>query len=98
MREYEVTIIVQPQLEEEARKELIAQVSGWLVPDADDNSKPVEKHWGSRQLAYPIRKFNDGYYVMYEAKIDPTRITDIERNMQYSEDILRYLVVRKDEG
>lgn len=97
MREYEVTIIVQPQLEEEARKELIARVSGWLAPDADDESKPVEKHWGSRHLAYPIRKFTDGYYVMFEARIDPARIKDIERNMQYNEDLLRYLVVRKDE-
>ena len=34
---------------------------------------------------------------MYEAKVDPTRFGDIERNMQYSEEILRYLVVRKEE-
>ena len=97
MREYEVTIIVQPQLEEEARKELIARVNGWLTPTADDDNKPVENHWGSRHLSYPIRKFTEGYYVMYEAKVDPTRLSDIERNMQYSEDILRYLVVRKEE-
>jgi small subunit ribosomal protein S6 len=97
VREYEVTVIVKPQLEEEARKELIARVSGWLAPDADDKSKPVENHWGSRQLAYPIRKFTEGYYVMFDAKIDPQRIDDIERNFQYNEDILRYLIVRKEE-
>lgn len=96
MREYEVTVIVQPQLEEEARKELIARVSEWLVPDADEDSKPVENHWGSRKLAYPIRKFTEGYYVMYEAQLDGTRIKDIERNFQYNEDILRYMVVRKE--
>jgi ribosomal protein S6 len=33
---------------------------------------------------------------MYEAKVDPTRLADIERNMQYNEDILRYLIVRKE--
>ena len=98
MRKYEVTIIVQPQLEEEARKELIARVSDWLAPGAEEADKPVENHWGSRKLAYPIRKFTDGYYVMYEAEMDPTRITDIERNMQYSEDLLRYMVVRKEEA
>jgi small subunit ribosomal protein S6 len=97
VREYEVTIIVQPQLEEEARKELIARVSDWLAPGAADDDKPVENHWGSRHLAYPIRKFTEGYYVMFEAKVDPTRFGDIERNMQYAEDILRYLVVRKEE-
>jgi small subunit ribosomal protein S6 len=97
VREYEVTIIVQPQLEDEARNDLIARVSEWLVPGADEDSKPVENHWGSRHLAYPIRKFTDGYYVMFEANLDPTRIGEIERNFQYNEDILRYLVVRKEE-
>jgi small subunit ribosomal protein S6 len=97
VREYEVTIIVQPQLEEEGRKELIARVSDWLVPDADDDNKPVENHWGSRQLAYPIGNFTNGYYVLFEAKVDPARIKDVERNMQYNEDLLRYLIVRKDE-
>lgn len=98
MCKYEVTIIVQPQLEEGARKELIARVSDWLVPGAEEANKPVENHWGSRKLAYPIRKFTDGYYVMYETDLDGTRIGDIERNMQYSEDILRYLIIRKDEA
>ncbi len=97
MRKYEVTIIVQPQLEKDARNELIARVSDWLVPGADEANKPVENHWGSRKLAYPIRKFTEGYYVMYEAELDGSRIKDIERNFQYNEDILRYLVVRKDE-
>ncbi len=98
MREYEVTIIVQPQLEETARNELIARVSDWLVPGAEEANKPVENHWGSRRLAYPIRKFTDGYYVMYEANLDSTRIGEIERNMQYSEDLLRYMIVRKEEA
>ena len=98
MREYEVTIIVQPKLEETERNELIARVSDWLVPAAEEANKPVENHWGSRRLAYPIRKFTDGYYVMYEAKLDSTRIGEIERNMQYSEDLLRYMIVRKEEA
>ena len=97
MRKYEVTVIVQPQLEEGPRQELIARISEWLIPGADEENKPVENHWGMRQLAYPIRKFTQGYYVMYETGLDPTRIHDIERNMQYDENILRYLVVRQDE-
>ena len=96
MREYEVTIIIQPQLDDEARTQLIERVSDWLAPEAEEDDKPAQNHWGLRQLAYPIRKYTEGYYVLYDAKIDASRITEIERNMQYSEDILRYLVVRKD--
>lgn len=96
MREYEVTVIFQPQLDDEARSELIERVSDWLAPDASEDDKPVQHHWGQRQLAYEIRNFKEGYYVLYEAKVDPVRIADIERNMQYSEDILRYLAIRKE--
>jgi small subunit ribosomal protein S6 len=97
VREYEVTVIFQPQLDDEARSELIERVSQWLAPDASDEDKPVQHHWGQRQLAYDIKNFSEGYYVLFEAEVDPSRIAEIERNMQYSEDILRYLSVRKDQ-
>ncbi len=96
MREYEVTVIIQPQIDEEGRAQLIERVSDWLSPDASEDDKPVQNHLGQRRLAYEIDRHNEGYYVMFEAKIDPNRIGEIERNMQYNEDLLRYLVVRKD--
>jgi small subunit ribosomal protein S6 len=96
VREYEVTVIVQPQLDDDARADLIERVSDWLAPNADEENKPVQHHWGQRQLAYPIKRYTEAYYILYESKIDPQRIGDIERNLQYAEDILRYLVVRKE--
>jgi small subunit ribosomal protein S6 len=97
VREYEVTIIVQPTLEESARNEVIERVTAWLTHGEGDEAKPVVNHWGMRQLAYPINKHKQGYYVFYEAKLDPARVTDVERNMRYVESLLRFLVVRKDE-
>jgi len=97
VREYEITIIVQPHLDDEARTELFERVNEWIAPGAEEEKKPVQNHWGQRQLAYPIRDFTEGYYLMYEALVDPSRISEIERNMQYAEDIIRYMVVRKGE-
>ncbi|WP_374685598.1 30S ribosomal protein S6 [Promineifilum sp.] len=97
MRDYEVTVVIQPQLEEAERAQLIERLSNLLVPGSKEGGNLTANHWGVRQLAYPIRKFQEGYYVLYEAKIDPTRIREIERSMQYNEDVLRYLVVRKGE-
>jgi ribosomal protein S6 len=34
---------------------------------------------------------------LFEAKLDPERLADIERNMQYADDVLRYMIVRKEE-
>ena len=96
MREYEVTIIIQPQLEEDERKELIQRVSELLAPVAKEEEKPTVNEWGMRRLAYPIQKNTEGYYVLYEGVLDGSRIPGIERSMQYMEDILRYLIVRKE--
>jgi len=97
VREYEVTVVIQPQLEEAERNQLIERLSNLLVPGSKEDGALTANHWGMRNLAYPIKKFQEGYYVLFEAQIDPTRIKDIERSMQFNEDILRYLVVRKGE-
>jgi small subunit ribosomal protein S6 len=96
MREYELTIILQSKLDESARDEIIERVTDWVTNSDDEAEKPVVTHWGKRYLAYPIQKNVEGYYVFYEAKIDPENISSIERNMQYTEDILRYMFVRKE--
>lgn len=96
MREYEVTIIIQPQLEEGERDKLIERISDLLVPGATEEEKPSADVWGMRRLAYPIQKNTEGFYILFDAVLDPARIPDIERSMQYMEDVLRYLVVRKE--
>lgn len=97
MREYEVTVIFQTKLDDEARSALTERVSEWLTHGETEADKPVPNVWGQRRLAYPIRKNTEGYYILFDAKLDPQRLTDIERNMQYAEDILRYMFVRKEQ-
>ena len=96
MREYEVTIIIQPKLEEDERKKLIERISELLVPGAEEEEKLSVDEWGMRRLAYPIQKNREGYYVLYEGAIDAARLPEAERSMQYMEDVLRYLTVRKE--
>ncbi|MCA9953699.1 MAG: 30S ribosomal protein S6 [Ardenticatenaceae bacterium] len=98
MREYEVTVIFQTSLDDEARTALTERVSGWLTHGDAEADKPQPNVWGQRRLAYPIRKNTEGYYILYDAKLDPQRLSDIERNMQYTDDILRYMIVRKEEA
>jgi small subunit ribosomal protein S6 len=96
MREYEFTIVLKPDLDDDVRNELIQRVETMLTHGDGEEDKPTVNHWGQRILAYPIKKYNEGYYVLYEANLDPTRISDIERTVTYIDDILRHLVVRKD--
>ncbi|MCA9933262.1 MAG: 30S ribosomal protein S6 [Ardenticatenaceae bacterium] len=96
MRDYEIIIILQPELEDEARDSLLERIQGWIAPDGAEASSLQADHWGMRQMAYAIRKFNRGFYAYYEAQVAPERIAEIERNLQYTEDVLRYMFVRKE--
>lgn len=96
MREYEITVLIQPQLEDEERAALIQRIEGWMTGGDKEAAKPVVNHWGQRSLAYPIKKFTEAYYVFFEATLEPGRVNDMERNMTYVEDILRHLVIVKE--
>ncbi len=96
MREYEVTIILKANLEDETRNQLIERVEGWLTSGDDGANKPVIHHWGQRPLAYPLKDQREGYYVLYEAQMEPQRMDEVEREILFVDDILRHLVVRKN--
>lgn len=96
MREYEVTIILNTNLDDDARNQLIERVERWLTPADNEESKPVIHHWGQRQLAYSLKGQSEGYYVRYEAKLEPSAMSNVEREILFVEDILRHLVVRKE--
>ena len=97
MREYEVTVILIAGLEDEAQKEVLGRVEGWLGEGMAEDEEAKSEHWGQRTLAYPINKQTEGYYVYYEVVLDPVKIGEIERNFTYMDEILRHLVVRKED-
>lgn len=97
MREYEVTVVLKPDLDDDARTEVLERVEGWLSQEENEGNELAINHWGQRLLAYPIEKFTEGYYVHYVASLDPTVVHEVERNILYVDDVLRHLVVRKPE-
>ncbi|MFN2190307.1 MAG: 30S ribosomal protein S6 [Candidatus Promineifilaceae bacterium] len=94
MRDYEVVIVLKPDIEDEARSELIEKLEAWMIHDENESDLLKSDHWGMRTLAYPIRKYEEGYYLFYDAKLDPSKINEMERNFTYQDEILRHLVVR----
>lgn len=94
MRNYEVVLIVHPDLEEAAFKEIVDRVAGWVTENGGSITK-VDV-WGKRTLAYPIRKKKDGQYVLIEAAMAPAFCATLERNMRLTEPIMRFLVSNKD--
>lgn len=97
MRDYEVTVVLKPDLEDEPRTEILGRVESWLTQEGGAEGEINATHWGLRSFAYPIKKYTEGYYVYYEVSLNPAGINEIERNFTYVDEILRHLVVRKND-
>jgi small subunit ribosomal protein S6 len=53
--------------------------------------------WGRRKLAYPINRHLEGNYVVTQIRLDPARAHELESGFAISDDIIRHLLIRKDE-
>ncbi|HZQ08732.1 MAG TPA: 30S ribosomal protein S6 [Anaerolineae bacterium] len=90
MANYELTYILRPL--EEAN--LTAANDRIATTLRNAGGEIVARHdWGRRRLAYPIRKINDGYYTTLYITLPGNAVRGIERSLQLSDDVLRYLVV-----
>lgn len=94
MRIYETGFVLAPNLSEEDTEKIVLQMAD-IVGQRQGRLIKQEK-WGKRKLAYPIKKFNEGYYVffLYEGKGDIP--LELERRFKQSDAVLRYLTVRKE--
>ena len=94
-RSYEVMFILRPDLEEADSDKLIETFSGY-VTGGGGTVKSTEK-MGRRRLAYTVRKFNDGFYVLLIVEAPASLIAEIERRLRVSEQVIKFITVRTDE-
>ena len=94
-RAYEVIVVVRLDIEEGAVNNTIDQVKNWI--ETDDGKVQKVDRWGRRKLAYEIEKQREGYYVLMDAEMESRGLNELERNMNLSQNLLRYLIVRKED-
>ena len=94
-RVYEVMFIVRPDVTEEETDKLIAGFSA-TVTAGGGVVKTVEK-MGRRKLAYLVRKFNDGNYVLLTIEADGAGVLELERRLRVTEPVIKFITVRIDE-
>jgi small subunit ribosomal protein S6 len=94
MRDYELVLIVHPDLDEAAVNETLDKVKGW-INEADGQVVKTDL-WGKRRLAYPVRKQHEGQYVLIELKAKPTFTAPLERNLRFLEPVLRFSLIFKE--
>ncbi len=91
MRRYETIFIANPDLQDEARKNLfkkftnlLTQTGGLLVKIED---------WGNRKLAYEIKKKSRGYYLCLTYGGDGDIVKELERNLRLDENIMKFMTI-----
>jgi len=94
-RTYEVMFIVRPDLQEEDLDKLIEGFSGTVTSNGGE-VKSVEK-MGRRRLAYVVRKFQDGLYILMNVAADGKLIAELERRLRVTEQVIKFITVRTDE-
>jgi small subunit ribosomal protein S6 len=94
-RFYEVMFIVRPDVLDEDLDKLIAGIEG-TVTGGGGALRSTEK-LGRRKLAYTVRKFNDGNYVLLTIDADGVLVKEVERRLRVTEPVIKFITVRMDD-
>ena len=86
MKNYELTVILE--------KEEIKPISDLLAKNGAEVVKKTDP--AKRDLAYEIKKQKQGYYIFFELKIKPEGVLNLDQKLKLHENIIRYLLIKKD--
>jgi small subunit ribosomal protein S6 len=92
MRKFETLLLLSPELSSESRDALLESLTA--VIEREGGAMLQTDHWGTRDLAYPVRKQMRGYYVRLEYTAPPQLIAELERNIRIAVGIFKFVSVK----
>ncbi len=94
MNKYELAFVVSAKLEDEERAAAVEKAKAY-IERFGGNVTEVEE-WGKKRLAYEIQHQREGFYYFIQFEADASCPAELERRVRIMDNVLRYLVVRKD--
>lgn len=95
MRNYETMYILKPHLEEDGVNTLIARFEDVVKNNGGEITKT--ELWGKRRLAFEVNDTSEGFYVLMTFKSPSSAPQELDRILRIQDDVVRHLVIRKDE-
>jgi len=95
MRNYELVLVLKPDLTDEAQEGFVQKVTRWVTEKGGAISQTDKL--GRKKLAYPLKSSKEGIYVLSKFSAEPALVRDVEKSLKLSEEVLRHLVVKLEE-
>lgn len=95
MNKYELMYVLSPVLEDEAVDAVVAKYSDVITNNGGEIEK-VDK-WGKRRLAYEVKDFSEGHYVLTLFSSPTGAVQELDRLLRISEEVIRYLIVAREQ-
>ena len=95
LNKYESIYIVNPNVEAEGIKSLVEKFNALIE---SEGGKVLETNeWGMKKLAYPIKKFTQGYYVLVNFEAKAEFIDELERIYKITDSVIKFITIRKED-
>ena len=93
-RDYEIGFILNPEVSEEQTRTILERID--QIVARNDGQVVKVNQWGRRRLAYPIEHHRDGFYVFIDTILTPETVSELDRTLKVSEEVLRHLIKKRD--
>ena len=94
MSKYELALVVNAKIEDEAREAVVEKAKSYITRYGGTVTEVEE--WGKKRLAYEIQKMREGFYYFIQFEAEATCPAEVERHVRIMDNVLRYLVVKKE--
>jgi small subunit ribosomal protein S6 len=96
MRRYECVVILEPELPDDDIKNFTEKYSQLIKTSSGEVIKIED--WGIKRLAYLVKKKDKGRYILFDFVGLPALISEMERQLKISDEVMKYLSVKLDES
>jgi small subunit ribosomal protein S6 len=91
---YELMVIIKPLLPDNVKMGLETKIIETL--EVGEGKVTKTDVWGKKFLAYRIKSYSEGYYIVYEFETTSEYIPHIEKSLKSNKDIIRFLLIKLD--
>ena len=94
MNKYELVLVVNAKIEDDARAAVVEKAKAYVTRFGGTVTEVED--WGKKKLAYEIQHMKEGFYYFIQLEADEACPAELEKRVRIMDNVLRYLVVRKD--